>query len=118
MKRSERGFWKITAWALGISVLLGCGLAEDLLWELDASDPPAYEEGWEDDFNQTLPAEGDTPRFEPADCFYDVSDLEVEMACGFLVVPEDRDIPADGFVQLPVAILYSKGQTKNRPPLQ
>jgi len=54
----------------------------------------------------TLPAaaqEGDVPRFEPAECPFDVPSGQTP-ECGYLVVPEDRSDPASGTIRLAVAV--------------
>ncbi|MBZ0296701.1 MAG: alpha/beta hydrolase [Anaerolineae bacterium] len=58
-------------------------------------------------------AQGDyTPDFEEVDCFF--SELDADMSCGYLYVPEDRSNLDEGEVELAVIILYA--HTDNPAP--
>ena len=57
------------------------------------------------------------PRFEPAECWFNVAE-GLTVACGYVVVPEDRSDPAnDATIRLAVAVFRSLAEDRLPDPL-
>lgn len=57
-----------------------------------------------------------TPRYEPADCFYEIPEGD-QIECGYLTVPEDRSQPDGRMIRLYVVNFKSKSETPAPDPL-
>jgi pimeloyl-ACP methyl ester carboxylesterase len=62
------------------------------------------------------------PAFEPAECFTadlkrSLPDSGYDLACGFLVVPEDRSQPESRRVKLPVAVFHTQNPNPKPDPV-
>lgn len=67
-------------------------------------------------FAPVVYAEGEVPRFEPADCPIDVPN-DPPINCGYLIVPEDYDDPEGATIRLPVIIIHSRSANPAPDPL-
>ena len=56
------------------------------------------------------------PRFEPADCAFSPPSISY-VDCGYLIVPENRDLPDSPTIRLHVAIAHSLGRDPEPDPL-
>lgn len=57
------------------------------------------------------------PRFEPADCMFDLSFLSQPPECGYVVVPEDHTNPDAGTIRLAVAVYRAQGANPQPDPI-
>jgi pimeloyl-ACP methyl ester carboxylesterase len=62
-------------------------------------------------------AEEVVPRFEPAACPFEGAEDRDDVRCGYLVVPENRSVPAGRTLRLAVAVLKSSGTDPQLDPL-
>ncbi len=59
---------------------------------------------------------GQVPRFEPSACPVDVPDSP-PIECGYLIVPEDYDVPEGAAIRLPVIIIHSSSPNPAPDPV-
>lgn len=57
-----------------------------------------------------------TPRYEPADCFYEIPEGE-QVECGYLIVPEDRSQPDGPTIRVHVINFKSRSATPAPDPV-
>jgi len=120
MNRQTRWLWLLIALFLLISPL-GCGLLDDEGWDDDngyyQEDPP--DDFWEDEDDWEAPigpiTDGEMGIFEVGECDYD--DLDADVVCGYVNVPENYTDPDSALIQLAVTIVRSPGGARYADPV-
>ncbi len=116
---------KLTRWVLIVVLLfssLSCGFLE-FLFEEDVTVEDDYEyydddaDVWDDtdDDDGELVA-GEIGVFEPAECEYE-DEYDVDLECGYVVVPENYSAPDGNLVYLAVTIIRSPGGARFADPV-
>lgn len=118
-------FWRGILIATLLFSMLGCGLLEDVIeeveWFLDEDgeyDDSEYDNGeYDDDDNGDWDDfDGESGVFEPDECYYE-EDYGVDLECGYVAVPENYADPAGELIYLAVTIVRSPGGARYADPV-
>ncbi len=111
-------------WLLIVMLLFsawGCGLSESLfedeefILEYYEEDEEPWEEDGIDVFDDEEPDNGISGIFESGECEYE-EEYDVDLECGYVIVPENYDAPDGNQVYLAVTIIRSPGGARHADP--